>query len=84
MVFWSMKINDNNYNNIFKCWLDLSMDLIGNILDKKNIVNGISISNKNKFYIIKIWINNSNLSDLNNINIDDRFKKYNILFNKYK
>ena len=81
---WSMKIYDNNYNNIFKCWLDLSMDLIGNILDEKNIVNGISISYKNKFYIIKIWINDSNLSDLNNINIDEKFKKYNILFNKYK
>ena len=78
--YWSLKI----YNNVYNTWLDLSLDLIGNILDKYDIVNGISISCKNKFYIIKIWLNNSKYNSINDININKSLYKYNILFNKYK
>ena len=79
--YWSIKLN----NNVFKIWLNLCLDFVGNVLDKNNIVNGLSISFKNKFYIIKIWINNSKYNNINNINIDKSIlKKFNILFNKYK
>ena len=76
---WSIKV----IKNIEKTWLNLSMDLIGNTLDKKNIVNGISLSYKNNYYIIKIWINDKTKNDLNNINIPSDLKN-NIIFNKYK
>ena len=78
--YWSIKI----YKNIFNIWLNLSLDLIGNVLDKSNIVNGISISSKNKFCIIKIWINNSIYNSINDINVNPNLQKFNILFNKYK
>lgn len=79
--YWSIKLN----NNVFKTWLNLCLDFVGSNLDENNIINGLSISFKNKFYIIKIWINNSKYNNINDINIDKIIlKKFNILFNKYK
>ena len=60
---WSLKISKND---IKKNWDRISIALLGeNIsLDKSNIINGISISPKKNFCIIKIW---------------NRDKKYNIV-----
>ena len=60
---WSLKISKNE---IKKNWDRISIALLGeNIsLDKSNIINGISISPKKNFCIIKIW---------------NRDKKYNIV-----
>jgi Translation initiation factor 4E (eIF-4E) len=79
--YWSIKISNEN---ILKTWIDLSIELIRGNLDKKNIISGITLSYKKKFYIIKIWITNkkyNNLSylNLNNINI----KKEDILYNNF-
>ena len=51
---WSLKISKNE---IKKKWDRISIALLGeNIsLDKSNIINGISISPKKNFCIIKIW-----------------------------
>ena len=79
--YWSIKILNND---ISKFWLDLSIELISGNLDKKNIVNGLSICNKRKFYIIKIWIKNHIYNDINNININIKNINTNtILFNKF-
>ena len=57
---WSYKINKNDS---FISWLHLSMNLCGEILTKDHqnmdIINGISLSPKKNFSIIKIWNNNS-------------------------
>ena len=79
--YWSIKILNNE---ILKIWLDLSIELIRGNLDKNNIISGITLSYKKKFYIIKIWINNKKYNklsylDLNNINI----KKEEILYNNF-
>ena len=77
--YWSIKIS----KNIEQYWLNLSMSLINNDLDKNNNINGISISYKKHYYIIKIWINNLEKNNLDNINISNNIKN-NIIFNKYK
>ena len=79
--YWSIKIPNNE---ILKIWFDLSIELIRGNLDTKNIISGLTISYKKKFYIIKIWItdkkyNNLSFLDLNNINI----KKEDILYNNF-
>tara|TARA_B100001121_G_C18619033_1_gene588375 strand:+ start:428 stop:952 length:525 start_codon:yes stop_codon:yes gene_type:complete len=76
---WSIKI----VKNIETVWLNLSIDLVSGNLDNGDIVNGISICYKNNYYIIKIWINDLNKNDINNINISSNLKN-NIIFNKYK
>ena len=82
--YWSIKINTKD---AFNTWLYLCMDLISGNLDTKNIVNGLSICNKRKFFIIKIWIKNHIYNNINNINIIDininNININTILFNKF-
>ncbi len=63
---WSVKISRNN---VYSAWTELSMALIGETITQNNelsgIVNGISISPKKYFCIVKIWNNN------NSYNTDD-------------
>lgn len=67
---WSYKINKNES---FLSWLYLSMFLCGETLIKdienKDVINGISISPKKNFCIIKIW-NNDNTKKNNTLLID--------------
>ena len=79
--YWSIKINSHD---IRETWLYLCMDLISGNLEKKNIINGLSICNKRKFYIIKIWIKNCIYNNIDNININIKnINKNSILFNKF-
>jgi hypothetical protein len=58
---WSFKIPKGN---ILKYWIDLSIYLLGeNVTKKERIINGISISPKKTFCIIKIWNNNKAKND---------------------
>ena len=65
---WSLKIPKGN---IIETWNNISIYLVNeNIINDKDInVNGISISPKKNFCIIKIWINknNNNIQKLNKI-----------------
>lgn len=67
---WSVKITRNN---VFSAWTELSMALIGETITDNNdlskIVNGISISPKKYFCIVKIWNND------NSYNTDDVISK---------
>lgn len=63
---WSFKIQKGN---IKKYWTELSIFLLGeNITKKENIINGISISPKKTFCIIKIWNNNKKDNDKSLLN----------------
>ena len=54
--------------NVYSAWTELSMMLLGNTLckDVKHMkhINGISISSKTHYSIIKIWNNDSSLNDV--------------------
>ena len=60
--------------NIIYIWKKLCYSLIGNTItsdvDLLNSINGISISVKKNFYIVKIWINNIDNLNADNLNID--------------
>jgi translation initiation factor 4E len=63
---WSFKIPKGN---IKKYWAELSIYLLGeNITKREKLVNGLSISPKKTFCIIKIWNNDKNSNDKNLIN----------------
>ena len=79
--YWSLKVTNDN---VSKIWLYLSLDLIGGKLDKKNIVAGLSISYKKKFYIIKIWIKNKNFNDIRYLDLEDiDINKDDMLYNNF-
>ena len=76
---FSIKIMKNSKNR----WLLFCIDLISGNMDKKNIINGLSIVYKKTYYIIKIWINNKKYNNIENINIDNKYKN-NIIYNNFK
>ena len=79
--YWSFKIS---IHSITHAWNEISMALIGeNILkNRENMytINGISISPKKNFCIIKIW-NSEKLADTNIKNCTDSLNKNILLFN---
>jgi len=79
--YWSIKIpNDES----LKIWTDLSIELIRGNLDKKNIVSGLTISYKKKFYIIKIWIKDKKHNNFSNLYLSYiNIKKKEILYNNF-
>lgn len=77
--YWSIKVSENE---IKKIWLNLLLDLVGNNISKKNIVNGLSLVYKKKFYIIKIWIRNKKYNSLNYLNLNLN-SKYNIIYSNF-
>jgi hypothetical protein len=64
---WSFKIPKENIKSI---WDEISINLcIENVSNNdKNIINGISISPKKKFSILKIWNKNKNIDSIENLN----------------
>lgn len=76
----SFKIELNSYEHI---WEDLNMRMMCGILtDNSKDINGISISPKNNWAIIKIWNKDSNndLSICLSNNILERYSKYSIRY----
>jgi hypothetical protein len=65
------------YNNIYTTWKDTIMKIIcNNISEKENmldVINGISLSPKKKFSILKIWLNTTDIKS------SDVFNKLNQL-----
>lgn len=65
------------YNNIYTTWKDTIMKIIcNNVSDSENmvnIINGISLSPKKKFSILKIWLNTTDIKS------SDVFNKLNLL-----
>ena len=65
---WSYKINKRD---VYQAWLELSIALcIENILkedEEQNIINGISISPKKTFCILKVWNSDSTKAQTNTL-----------------
>lgn len=61
---WSFRVSKKDVN---KTWLELTMALLGESLTTSSqnalTINGISISPKKSFSIIKIWNNNTHLTE---------------------
>jgi len=74
-------------NNIFDTWNKLSYSLIGEVLtDDDNLmknINGITISPKNNFGIIKIWISNCEQQETTNICHIDGLTTEGTIFKKH-
>lgn len=72
---------------IFEAWSELSYLLIGeNILKNKNefsCVNGISISPKKTFSIIKIWLKNNNNNEACKFNEIKKFSFLDAIYKKH-
>ena len=63
---WSFKISKGS---IKKYWSELSIFLLGeNITKKERLINGLSISPKKTFCIIKIWNSDKSKNDKNLLN----------------
>ena len=75
-----------NYKNVNECWKNLSYLLLGETLTNENIsnnINGITISPKKNFCIIKIWLNTCNYMDVNIIKDIYELPKHGAFFKKH-
>ena len=80
---FSYKINNKN---IIQCWKNLSYIMVGeSLVDSKitKIINGITISPKKNFCIIKIWLSNCDHQNAEIINDIEGFTKYGCLFKRH-
>ena len=82
---FSYKISNTNVPEI---WKKISYQLIGNNLlrsdcPKKNNINGITISPKKNFCIIKIWLSDCTNQDPETINYFKGLSPYGCLFKKH-
>lgn len=82
---FSYKISNTNVPQI---WKKISYQLIGNNLlrsdcKKKNNINGITISPKKNFCIIKIWLSDCSNKDPETINYFKGLTPYGCLFKKH-
>lgn len=81
---WSYRIQKKNAHD---AWINLAMALCGNHLtDEKYIksINGISISPKKSFCIIKIWNNDSSINNIKIINKIDKLDNSDSIYRAHK
>lgn len=75
-----------NYKYVNECWKNLSYLLVGETLTNVNIsnnINGITISPKKNFCIIKIWLNTCDYMDVNVIRDIYELPKHGAFFKKH-
>lgn len=80
---FSYKINNKN---IATCWKNLSYVLLGETLVESNIckkINGITISPKKNFCIIKIWLSTCEYQNADIISDIDGLAKHGCLFKRH-
>jgi len=80
---FSYKINNKN---VAYCWKNLSYSLLGETLCKSDIIkyiNGITISPKKNFCIIKIWLANCDYQNPDIITEIDELSRHGCLFKKH-
>ena len=81
---FSYKINNQE---IVKTWKELSYLLLGNTLtDNKemmNNINGITVSPKRNFCILKVWLKTCEYDNSELLNIPESMSKYGVLFKKH-
>lgn len=80
---FSYKINNKN---VAQCWKNLSYILLGETLTKPELskyINGITISPKKNFCIIKIWLANCDNQNSDIITEINELPRYGCLFKKH-
>lgn len=81
---FSFKVSNKN---IQKVWNNLNFAILGNTISENedfiSNINGITISPKKTFCILKIWMKNDTYTDINVINDIPNISKYNVLFKKH-
>ena len=78
---FSYKINNKI---VTKIWKELSYALMGETLSEYDIINGITISPKKNFCIIKIWLDVSTLQDPSIISNIHNLQQQGCLFKKHE
>lgn len=76
----SLRVDLNSFESI---WEDLNINMVcGKLTDNSDDINGLSISPKNNWAIIKIWNKDSNndLSMCLSKNLLDKYSKYSIRY----
>ena len=81
---FSYKINNANIKTIWKniCYQTVGESLLIDISNSSNI-NGITLSPKKNFSILKIWTRNCDITDPQCINYFDEFTSENCIFKKH-
>jgi len=81
---FSYKVNNKN---VYECWKTLTYLLVGeNLSDNKKLqecINGITISPKKNFCIIKIWLNNYDFQNASMIKCINGMDAHGCLFKKH-
>lgn len=82
---FSYKVSNKN---VFRAWKNLCYLMFGETISKNNdflsCVNGITISPKKNFCIIKIWMKNCNNQNISYIENVGGLDKHGVLFKKHK
>jgi len=80
---FSYKISNKN---VVSCWKNLSYSLMGETLTDPSLckyINGITISPKKNFCIIKIWLSTCDYQDADIINEIDGLPRHGCLFKRH-
>lgn len=76
-----------NIDNVYETWKSLTMSIVGNTITNDNNllnnINGITISPKRYFCIIKIWIKDNNNLDIKKLNNIKNLKTKEAIFKKH-
>lgn len=81
---WSYKVP---MSNIFPVWKQMAALLVGESLSTTPmLLNGLSISPKRGFCIVKIWGNDSKMNDTRYLRLDDveQLKNYDALYTRFE
>ena len=74
--------------NVFRCWRLSSYSLVGETLslcdEMSKHINGITISPKKSFCIVKIWMDGCKYQDTSKINIESGLMPHGCIFKKHK
>jgi translation initiation factor 4E len=74
--------------NVYKAWVGLSYTLVGETLMKSknllHIINGITVSPKRSFCIIKIWLADCTMQNPNKLAMIQELDIHGCLFKKHK
>jgi hypothetical protein len=81
---FSFKVHNKN---VYKGWKNICYMLLGETLVKDNkllsLINGLTISPKKNFCIIKIWMKNCDYQNINIINDIEGLEKKGVIFKKH-
>ena len=82
---FSFKVSNKN---VYRVWRDLSYKIVGNTVSNNeellSIINGLTISPKKSFCIVKIWLENCKIQTPSNIKPVNNLDMHGCLFKRHK